>query len=128
MAPALGFEPRTKWLTATYSTAELCRSVVTLLNIYPDIVFVNTQMIKKMTFYENSTRKRGGGGGEDNLFFKKHGRSRKKAHILQASGNLCAGGKYRDETLSPVALWDRQFIIPGGLFDVQLKNQSIRCP
>ena len=28
MAPALGFEPRTKWLTATYSTAELCRSVV----------------------------------------------------------------------------------------------------
>ena len=26
MAPALGFEPRTKWLTATYSTAELCRS------------------------------------------------------------------------------------------------------
>ena len=27
MAPALGFEPRTKWLTATYSTAELCRSV-----------------------------------------------------------------------------------------------------
>ena len=29
MAPALGFEPRTKWLTATYSTAELCRSVDT---------------------------------------------------------------------------------------------------
>ena len=27
MAPALGFEPRTKWLTATYSTAELCRNV-----------------------------------------------------------------------------------------------------
>ena len=27
MAPGLGFEPRTKWLTATYSTAELCRSV-----------------------------------------------------------------------------------------------------
>ena len=26
MAPALGFEPRTKWLTATYSTAELCRN------------------------------------------------------------------------------------------------------
>ena len=28
MAPAVGFEPTTKWLTATYSTAELCRSVV----------------------------------------------------------------------------------------------------
>ena len=27
MAPALGFEPRTKWLTATYSTAELRRNV-----------------------------------------------------------------------------------------------------
>ena len=26
LAPALGFEPRTKWLTATYSTAELCRN------------------------------------------------------------------------------------------------------
>ena len=26
MAPAAGFEPATKWLTATYSTAELCRS------------------------------------------------------------------------------------------------------
>ena len=25
MAPAAGFEPATKWLTATYSTAELCR-------------------------------------------------------------------------------------------------------
>ena len=33
MAPALGFEPRTKWLTATYSTAELCRSV----NIYSSL-------------------------------------------------------------------------------------------
>ena len=31
MAPALGFEPRTKWLTATYSTAELCRSVLCYL-------------------------------------------------------------------------------------------------
>ena len=28
MAPAAGFEPATKWLTATYSTAELCRSVL----------------------------------------------------------------------------------------------------
>ena len=27
MAPAPGFEPGTKWLTATYSTAELCRSM-----------------------------------------------------------------------------------------------------
>ncbi len=26
MAPAAGFEPATKWLTATYSTAELRRS------------------------------------------------------------------------------------------------------
>ena len=33
MAPALGFEPRTKWLTATYSTAELCRNASMLLNI-----------------------------------------------------------------------------------------------
>ena len=38
MAPAPGFEPGTKWLTATYSTAELCRNVnksfTTFLNIY----------------------------------------------------------------------------------------------
>ena len=27
LAPAVGFEPTTKWLTATYSTAELCRSI-----------------------------------------------------------------------------------------------------
>gem|GEM_PF-3569816 len=33
MAPAAGFEPATKWLTATYSTAELCRSVSMFLNI-----------------------------------------------------------------------------------------------
>ena len=33
MAPAAGFEPATKWLTATYSTAELCRSVSTFLKI-----------------------------------------------------------------------------------------------
>ena len=33
LAPAAGFEPATKWLTATYSTAELCRSVCPL--IYP---------------------------------------------------------------------------------------------
>ena len=33
LAPAAGFEPATKWLTATYSTAELCRSVSTFLNI-----------------------------------------------------------------------------------------------
>ena len=38
MAPAHGFEPWTKWLTATYSTAELCRSVV-FLNISPQKVF-----------------------------------------------------------------------------------------
>ena len=38
MAPAPGFEPGTKWLTATYSTAELCRSMnisfSMLFNIY----------------------------------------------------------------------------------------------
>ena len=27
LAPAAGFEPATKWLTATYSTAELCRTI-----------------------------------------------------------------------------------------------------
>ena len=27
LAPTAGFEPATKWLTATYSTAELCRSI-----------------------------------------------------------------------------------------------------
>ena len=27
LAPAAGFEPATKWLTATYSTAELCRNL-----------------------------------------------------------------------------------------------------
>ena len=39
MAPAAGFEPATKWLTATYSTAELCRNIQHLLmislNIHP---------------------------------------------------------------------------------------------
>ena len=38
MAPAAGFEPATKWLTATYSTAELCRSVQCQL-IYTAISF-----------------------------------------------------------------------------------------
>ena len=33
MAPAPGLEPGTKWLTATYSTIELCRSV----NIYSSL-------------------------------------------------------------------------------------------
>ena len=31
MAPAAGFEPATKWLTATYSTAELCRSAYPII-------------------------------------------------------------------------------------------------
>ena len=35
MAPAPGFEPGTKWLTATYSTAELCRS----MNISSSMLF-----------------------------------------------------------------------------------------
>ena len=30
LAPAAGFEPATKWLTATYSTAELCRNKITV--------------------------------------------------------------------------------------------------
>ena len=36
MAPAVGFEPTTKWLTATYSTAELCRSNVSWNNKFTE--------------------------------------------------------------------------------------------
>ena len=42
MAPAAGFEPATKWLTATYSTAELCRSVQYSL-IYTVISFFQVE-------------------------------------------------------------------------------------
>ena len=35
MAPALGLEPRTKWLTATYSTIELRRSIEFLKVVHP---------------------------------------------------------------------------------------------
>ena len=35
MAPALGLEPRTKWLTATYSTIELRRSIIILKVVHP---------------------------------------------------------------------------------------------
>ena len=51
MAPAPGLEPGTKWLTATYSTIELCRSVVTLLNISPKGHFVNSCQQKKTHFF-----------------------------------------------------------------------------
>ena len=37
MAPAVGLEPTTKWLTATYSTIELCRSINVLI-IYFDFI------------------------------------------------------------------------------------------
>ena len=50
MAPAPGLEPGTKWLTATYSTIELCRSVVTLLNIPLIFALVNTSTQKKWIF------------------------------------------------------------------------------
>ena len=46
MAPDAGFEPATKWLTATYSTAELIRNEVKIKN------FINSQdlMIKFYRF------------------------------------------------------------------------------
>ena len=51
MAPALGFEPRTKWLTATYSTAELCRSV-NVSNISHDFIIVKQIFEKFSVFFE----------------------------------------------------------------------------
>ncbi len=57
MAPAVGFEPTTKWLTATYSTAELCRSV--LIETYYIIHFANCKSksekkSKKIDFFAKS--------------------------------------------------------------------------
>ena len=43
MAPAPGFEPGTKWLTATYSTAELCRS----MNYHPQCFLIYCCFSKK---------------------------------------------------------------------------------
>ena len=43
MAPAPGFEPGTKWLTATYSTAELCRS----MNYHPQCFLIYCCFFKK---------------------------------------------------------------------------------
>ena len=50
MAPAAGFEPATKWLTATYSTAELCRSVLMVLNIHHSLPISSAKM-KKIFFF-----------------------------------------------------------------------------
>ena len=50
MAPAAGFEPATKWLTATYSTAELCRSVLMVLNIHHSLPISSAKM-KKIVFF-----------------------------------------------------------------------------
>ena len=43
MAPAAGFEPATKWLTATYSTAELCRKTFRSLyrSFKPKLLIIN---------------------------------------------------------------------------------------
>ena len=57
MAPAAGFEPATKWLTATYSTAELCRSVIShqgILGIY--MIFRVLQARKILFLKINSER------------------------------------------------------------------------
>ena len=69
MAPALGFEPRTKWLTATYSTAELCRSVSKFLNI---VRFEEKGKLKIEKIW---------------TFFLKNA-------IFQASGNSSCGGNH----------------------------------
>ena len=47
MAPAAGFEPATKWLTATYSTAELCRNLLWSHNIGCSFKKSNQIHIKK---------------------------------------------------------------------------------
>ena len=54
MAPALGFEPRTKWLTATYSTAELCRSVSMLPNISSFFILSSNFQEKTQFFLKKS--------------------------------------------------------------------------
>ena len=69
MAPAAGFEPATKWLTATYSTAELCRSVSMFLNI------VRFEEKGKLKIEKICT------------FFLKNA-------IFQASGNSSCGGNH----------------------------------
>ena len=54
MAPAPGFEPGTKWLTATYSTAELCRSMnksfSMFLNIYSFLKKANKKYLLLLFF------------------------------------------------------------------------------
>lgn len=41
MAPDAGFEPATKWLTATYSTAELIRNI-----LKPEIIYNFYALVK----------------------------------------------------------------------------------
>ena len=52
MAPAAGFEPATKWLTATYSTAELCRSVISRKRMIRNIHDFSFFASLKNTFFE----------------------------------------------------------------------------
>ena len=55
MAPAAGFEPATKWLTATYSTAELCRSVISRKRMVRNIHDFSFFASLKNTFFENKS-------------------------------------------------------------------------
>lgn len=50
MAPAAGFEPATKWLTATYSTAELCRNSWYALNLL-SILEMSSSIDKNTAFF-----------------------------------------------------------------------------
>ena len=49
MAPALGLEPRTKWLTATYSTIELRRSIMFI--IYHLFLYLSSSKNEKKYFF-----------------------------------------------------------------------------
>lgn len=48
MAPAVGFEPTTKWLTATYSTAELCRSVVSSIIAWYALIYCTSEKMQML--------------------------------------------------------------------------------
>ena len=43
MAPKIGFEPMTNWLTANCSTTELLRKLVIYLPLYVNILFSSRQ-------------------------------------------------------------------------------------
>ena len=71
MAPAAGFEPATKWLTATYSTAELCRSEKPGRKVEPHVPFPHnvTAFSEKSSKKLRESKKNIPGNSEVQIFF-----------------------------------------------------------